>query len=63
MQSETPRAWQDFRFGENLAETLLKQNQSTWSQYVPTQAADGSGLQVIVGSKTYPCSYYYDSMD
>ncbi len=62
MQTASPRPWQDFRFGESLAETLLQQNKSAWSQYVPVMATDGSGLQVVVGSKTYPCSYYYDPM-
>jgi hypothetical protein len=62
LKATIPNPWQDFRFGENQANTLLLQNQAAWSQYVPIMATDGSGYQVVVGSMTYPCSYYYSGM-
>jgi hypothetical protein len=57
LNQETPKAWQDFRFGENLADSLLRQNEASWSQYVPVSDTTG-GFEVVVGSKTYSCNYY-----
>jgi len=51
--------WQDFRFGQNLADRLLKQNQASWSQYVPKDDP-AQGVQVVAGTQTYSCSPYRD---
>lgn len=62
LKTKATTPWQDFRFGEAQAQSLLRQNATAWSQYVPGQAADGSGLQVTVNGKSYSCEYY-GSMD
>lgn len=57
LDSAAALSWQDFRFGQAQADTLLRQNQAAWSQYVPIYDAN-MGFQVTAGTKVYACNNY-----
>ena len=57
LDSAVALPWQDFRFGQAQANTLLRQNQAAWSQYVPIDDPN-KGFQVTTGTKVYTCNIY-----
>ena len=49
--------WQGYRFGQALADRLIRENQSSWNQFKPV--SDGSGSwNVAAAGKEYSCSSY-----
>jgi hypothetical protein len=57
LDTAAARPWQDFRFGQAQAETLLRQNRAAWSQY--TAVKDASGIFQVTGeTKIYSCDPY-----
>ena len=57
LQKAPASAWQDFRFGRDLADRLLEQNQAAWSQYGSISDSAG-GSSVSVGENTFQCNLY-----